>query len=375
MQPFTAPHVEELTMNESDSSPPNTSIFRVTALAAMLIGIGMCGAASAQQVLIVDVDAVAAKPAAGAAENADDKPRDNPAPNADVAKPAEKDADAKRPDERPNNQRDEKPQPNADHPAKPVKAAPKPRAVPRANMDVVWNAVPAINNQIAIERQARTRLEPMLKTELSFANRAAGLNDDERRALVVASKKWLDDFVVGFVKNLDPNQRQMWLQGMRAIGGQVADEDPRVSIQHGVAELVAATLPEEKVVAYETEAGKRSAFLRNVIVQNLVDMIDAKVVLSPDQRQKITASLNNHWDSSWVPQLEMFTLGNDMWPNVPDQWILPELTPSQRGVLSALNRPSGQIFVGNAGFGVEVGEIDDIDLNDVPPQTEDTKKD
>jgi hypothetical protein len=371
MPPFSAPQFEELTMNESDSSPPNTSVFRVTALAAMLIGIGMFGAASAQQVLIVNANAVAAKPAAAAAENADDKPLDDPTPNADVAKPAEKDADAKRASDRPNNQRDEKPQPNADRPAMPTKAAPK----PRANMDVVWNAVPAINNQIAIERQARTRLEPMLKTELSFANRAAGLNDDERRALVVASKKWFDDFVVDFVKNLDPNQRQMWLQGMRAIGGQVADEDPRVSIQHGVAELVAATLPEEKVVAYETEAGKRSAFFRNVIVQNLVDMIDAKVVLSPDQRQKISASLNSHWDPSWVPQLEMFALGNDMWPNVPDQWILPELTPLQRGVLSALNRPSGQIFVGNAVFGAEIGEIDDIDLNDVPPQTDDAKKD
>jgi hypothetical protein len=344
----------------------------VTAIAAMLIGVVATGAASAQQVVIVNVDAVAAKPAAAAAENTDDKPRDTPAPNGDVAKPAEKDAGAKQPDERQNNQGDEKPQPNADRPATPAKAVPKPRTAPQLlfNANVVAGAI----NQKALEPQIRARLEPMLKVELSFANRAAGLNDDERRRLVAASKKWLDDFVIDFTKNLDPNQRQMWLQNMRVVGGQVADEDPRVSIQHGVAEIVAATLPEEKIVAYETEAGKRSAFFRDVIVQNLVDMIDAKVVLSPDQRQKIIASLNNHWDSSWAPQLEIFALGNDMSPNLPDQWILPELTPAQRGALSALNRTSGQIFVGNAVFGAEAREIDDIDLNDVPPPSADTKK-
>lgn len=257
-------------------------------------------------------------------------------------------------------------------PANDVKAAPKPRAAQRPVADdvLIVNANPG--NQNPLQRQIRQHLEPILKVELSFVNRVAGLSDDERRALVAASVKWLDEFVVDFVKNQDRNQQQMWLQGVQGvvIGGDRTSGDPRESIARGVSELVAATLPKEKAAAYEKECAERAEFYRDVTIANLVQSLDEKVILSREQRKSITESLKKHWATDWAPQLEVFLIGNDAWISFPDEYIVPELTASQRAVLSRVNRISGRMFWGGTmpGMGGEV--IDDIDLADVPSAAE-----
>ena len=62
----------------------------------------------------------------------------------------------------------------------------------------------------------------------------------------------------------------------------------------------------------------------------MVERIDEKVKLSPDQWKKITKSLNEHWDKNRDPQLEVFALNQSMWPGAPDQWVLPELSPRSK---------------------------------------------
>ncbi len=132
------------------------------------------------------------------------------------------------------------------------RAAPMQRVRVRDN---VLLAAPAAMNPQPMVDQIRRQLEPMLKVELSFVNRAAKLNDDERQALVAASLKWFDTFAADFVKKQDPNEQQMWLQGMRGIriGGERSTADPRGSIENGVAQVVTTTLSKEKVAAYEIE--------------------------------------------------------------------------------------------------------------------------
>ena len=278
--------------------------------------------------------------------------------------------------------------PAADAAAKPAagaagndaKAKAKPRRARQATADEVLAVAAelAVNpaNQNPIQQQIRAHLEPMLKVELSFVNRAAALNDDERRALTAASVKWLDEFVVDFAKHQDRNQQQMWLQGMQGlvIVGNHAEEDPRESMQRGVSEAAAATLPKEKVAAYEKQCAVRDEFDRDVSIAKLVQQIDDKVILSREQRAKLAESLTKHWDKSWAPQLEAFLVGNNMWISFPDQWVLPELTDSQRAVIRQLNRNRGQMFRG-MWPGMEGGVIDDIDLDDVPRTAENEQHD
>ncbi len=199
-----------------------------------------------------------------------------------------------------------------------------------------------------------------------------GANDDERRTLIVKSKKWFDTFVVDFVKGQDPNQQQMLLQGMQGVwfgGRQQRPQNPRDALLRGVAKIVAATLPKEKAAAYEVECRQRKEFERQAAVANLVDRIDEKVKLSPEQWKKVTAALNDHWDEKEAPQLEAFVVGN-MWPGIPEVtvgWVFPDLSPAQQAVLRRTNSTgTTHVFFGGGVLGGLVGGvnevIDDIDL-------------
>jgi hypothetical protein len=236
--------------------------------------------------------------------------------------------------------------------------------------DILAVDVARLADAIAVDQnplaaQIRRQLEPMLKVELSFVNRAAQLNDDQRRALVVASLKWFDQFVADFVKQRDPNERLMWMQGMRGvmIGGNQPASDPREMIQRGVAEVVANTLPKERVAAYEGECARRKQFYREVAVANLVERVDEQLRLSSHQRLDVTEALLDGWEKGAVSQLEIFILGADGLPASAEKWIRPELSESQRRLLSRRNTLNSQeIFFGQVD-GAPDEVIDDIDLN------------
>jgi hypothetical protein len=234
---------------------------------------------------------------------------------------------------------------------------------------VVRRPVPDAAAQNAIQQQLRKLLEPMLKTELSFAARATDLNVSERRKLAADGKAWFETFLIDFVKKQDPNQQQMLLQAMQGVwfGNQQRVDDPRDAVRAGIKDLVKRALPKEKFAAYEDEFRKREEFARQVSVDNLVERIDEKVKLSPDQWKKLTTSLNDHWDKSRDPQLESFALNQSMWPGAPDQWVLPELTPAQQGVLKRVNAMSGRMFFNGGAFGQMLGGnvevIDDMDAD------------
>lgn len=232
--------------------------------------------------------------------------------------------------------------------------------------------IPNAAAQNAIQQQLRGVLEPMLKVELSFAARAADLKGDDRKKLSADGKAWFEKFLVEFVQKQDPNQQQMLLQNMQGVwfgNQQQKAESPRDALRTGIAKLVKETLPKEKVAAYVDECRKREEFARQVSVDNLVERIDEKVKLSPDQWKKIAKTLNDHWDKGRDPQLEAFAINGSMWPGAPDQWVLPELSPSQQAVLKRVNAMSGQMFINGGIFGqmfggqAEVFDDMDVDVN------------
>jgi hypothetical protein len=334
-----------------------TNRFRSTALAGVSAAVAIVATwgtlslpCAAQVVTRIQVQ-VQAAPAA-----------DAPAPEA--AKAEDEKADAAQ------DRRQKKRKVPEDGVAAEAEPQPKPKRRPReAPVPVVPGGL-RVANPNGLAQQMRGQLEPMLKSELSFATRAADLNDDERRALIAASKKWLDVFVVDLAKNQNPQQQQMWMQNMRGIvigGNQPKGDDPRTSIQKALVDLIRAAAPPEKVAAYVEECRKRTEFEHRVAVDNLVERLDQKLILSPDQRTKIAAALLEHWDESWAPQLEIFAINMQMWPTVPDEWVVPELSESQRAALKTLTRVSGRMMVGGMAFGMDGDVIDDINLDEAGP--------
>lgn len=228
---------------------------------------------------------------------------------------------------------------------------------------------------IGIQQQMRRFLEPVLKTELSFAIRAADLNDAERVQLITDGKTWFDDFLTDYLKKLDPNQQQMMIQGMQGVwfgNQQQRPASPRDSIQQGLAKLIKEKLPANKAAAYDRECMLRAEFARRAAVDNTVERLDEKVRLSPDQWKKVTKVLNERWDKNRDPQLEAFAMNHSMWPGAPDQLVLPELTTAQQAVLRRVNQYSGQMFIGGGIFGQMFGGDnsvidDDIDFDHPKP--------
>src|SRR5262249_52127700 len=158
-------------------------------------------------------------------------------------------------------------------------AKPNQRAQARRDFALVAGPNP---NRNALAQQVRGRLEVLLKEELSFAIRAAKLNDEDRRTFVTASKKWFDEFASDFVQNMDSARDQMWLQGFVVVGAQQSVKDPRNQIQEGVRQTADAVLTKEQAAAYLSECDERTAFSRRAAVENLVKAIDAKLTLSSE---------------------------------------------------------------------------------------------
>lgn len=231
-------------------------------------------------------------------------------------------------------------------------------AVEAADVVIVNQAAEAADN--AVGQQFRAQFEPLLKVELSFVNRVCRLTDDERRTLIGKSNAWLDKFSRDYTKQ--HGQPQMVGAFINGIGGNHTPADVRELIQAGVETVVKAELPKEKASLYKKESTKRAEFGKQVAVDNLVARIDKELFLTPEQREKLTDSLSEHWNKSWAPQLEMFMHGMDMWPNVPDQWIRPHLTAAQQVAWSRLNKNQGQMFFNVMDAQGQV--IDDIDLKE-----------
>ena len=333
-----------------------------TVAVALAIGL-LCSIATADEIATIPV-AEAAQPAPAV---------EKVAPQPEAAKP--------QPESTPTEQAAKKTKlEQAEQTAKKAKLEQQQKAAAQKRRAAEQRAAAIAANQKTLEQQMRAQLEPMLKAELSFANRTAELNDDERRKLIADSKKWFEEFIGPFVKKQDPNQRQMMLQGGNGIwfGGQAPNrDDPRKSIQTGVAKVISDTLPKEKQDKFKEECRKREEFVRLTTVDNLVARVDEKVILSADQRNKVSDALIKHWDDSSPPQLEAFAISSTIWPGIPDQWVLPELTESQRAVISRINRTSGRVFFGGMGFGMGGEVIDDIDIefDDAPAPAEAEKRD
>jgi hypothetical protein len=220
--------------------------------------------------------------------------------------------------------------------------------------------VPAPAIPDAQMQQFRAQFEPMLKVELSFINRVCKPSDAERQALIAKSNTWLETLIREYAKKGgQPNVEGAW------FGGRMANApNPREMLEEGIKKVVEESLSEDQVKLFSDESSKRKEFEKQTALDNLISKIDGELMLTPEQRDKLTESLGDHWQNSWAPQLEYFTFGVDMLPSVPDQWIRPHLTAAQLVVWSRLNKQSGQMFFGGNFFGMQGNVIEDIDLNE-----------
>jgi hypothetical protein len=211
-----------------------------------------------------------------------------------------------------------------------------------------------------IDEQLRAQFEPVVKVELSFAVRACKLEGEDRKKLIAAGDKWLNQYIKDSQKQR-PNrgQVQIWFNnGGGAIDS--GDNDPRATIAKGIASVAKATLTPEQFAVYDRECDHREDAYREAIGATLVVRMDEKLALSAEQRQKLTESLIGGWNDRWAPPLEMFMYNNDFWPSIPDKVVSPHLTPAQWEIWTRIVKHGQNVRFGWNGNQGQV--IDDVEF-------------
>jgi hypothetical protein len=209
-----------------------------------------------------------------------------------------------------------------------------------------------------IDQQLRAQFEPVVKVELSFAIRACKLEGEDRKKLIAAGDKWLDQYVKDSQKR-QPNRGQLrvFVGGPRQAG---QDSDPRRSIAQGIAGVVNSVVTPEQAAAYRQELSHRDSAYRDAIAATLVVRMDEKLALSAEQRQKLAESFATQWDDKWAPPLELFMYNNEMWPAIPDKVVSPHLTPAQWEIWTRIAKNAQNV---RFGWGGENGQvIDDVEF-------------
>ena len=208
------------------------------------------------------------------------------------------------------------------------------------------------------------QLRKLLIAEVSFAKRVCELNADEEAAAVAAAKGAGKKFAQDYL------QANGQMNGGIVIfangGGGVRQADPVSQLQTAVAEAIGGTLPEEKRGPYQEEVALRDEFRQQASAESLTALIDERLLLSDEQRTKITQSLAESAEDHGLPPLEtMMHMGSSYLPSMPEEAITPHLDDGQKQLWNQVQKISyGMSFDGNHNPITGGTAIDDVDFGD-----------
>ena len=207
------------------------------------------------------------------------------------------------------------------------------------------------------ERQFLPQLSPLMTAELSFINRACNLNLEQRKKIKAASDLCLKAAVRTYA--LAANGRAFGFQGRRVE----TIPDPSELMHQALANVLEETLQPQQRTAYDAEMAKRKAFRQRAAVAGLVAIIDKRLFLTAEQRQKLSESLVNNWNPNWGQSSETLINAADNLPGIPDQFVMPMLNESQQQVWRTTRKASYSSW-GGIGWGNELGAVDDFPLEE-----------
>ena len=204
-----------------------------------------------------------------------------------------------------------------------------------------------------LEQQFLQQFRQLSKTELSFVRAICQPNAEQSKKIKVASDAGLKTAVKKFAEV----QKKMQ-QGMRA-GEEPQWPDPRKLMSDALLKSVKETLSADQAKRYVAELEKRAAARKRAALLNLVAKLDKDLVLTADQRGKLTEALDSNWKDAWGQQLEVFMYGDTYMPVLPDAHVLPVLTEKQKQIWNGIPKQHNQIW-GWAGFGfVQAMEVEE----------------
>ncbi|MFN0056058.1 MAG: hypothetical protein ACKV0T_28260 [Planctomycetales bacterium] len=199
--------------------------------------------------------------------------------------------------------------------------------------------------------QFEQQFRPLLEAELHLIRKVCQPTPEQKTTLKKEGEAAFKDAIGQYTAA----QQKMMQGGWR---GDQAFPNPKRLLQAALIAAVKKHLTDEQVAVYDKEIEQRTSNYRRVAVQSLVSLLDQDLVLSSDQREKISAALYDNWNDAWCQSLEVFMYGADYLPNLPDQHVAVFLNPVQKDIWRGAQRNGGMtIFGGGFMQGMAVGEI------------------
>lgn len=217
-------------------------------------------------------------------------------------------------------------------------------AVPKVPANRDDEVVKQVEQQFGV--QFKAQFQQLLKSELHFL-----------RVVCQPTKEQFDKITAdgeGALQTVIRNVALNFRGGRRGIQGAEDPGDPRAAVANALVKSAKTHLSADQVTKYQKELDHRTAARKHAIVLNLVAHADQVLVLTPDQRDKLTDILNNNWHSSWN-QTQLFTYGGQYFPAMPDAKINPILSDAQKKVWQGVQK-------GNISFGIDLNFAQGIEI-------------
>ena len=193
------------------------------------------------------------------------------------------------------------------------------------------------------------KFRPLLMAELNFVREVCDPTPEQYRAIKDESERNLK----AVARKHAELQKRMMRRGGVQMGN--ASPEPHKLIRDSLTKTVKLTLNDEQLARYQAELDQRTKSRREAAIHNLVARLDQDLVLSSEQREKVAESLLAHWNETWTQQIEQMVSGNQTYPNVPDRYVVPILTPPQRKIWTGGANQRNQGVVMSMGDMNEVG--------------------
>jgi hypothetical protein len=208
-----------------------------------------------------------------------------------------------------------------------------PKAVP-----VPMMAVPARNDNFVkqMEQQYGPRLRQVHKSEMHLMRLICQPTKAQFDKIAASCEPELQAGIKKYAETMAEQRQGRW---------QHKTPDARKLISDGLVRTVKTCLSAEQATRYEKEISERDAARRRVVVLSLVSTMDKKLLLTGEQRDKLSEILTKNWQDSWS-YAQMLVMGGQNFPQMPDDKINPVLTEAQQGIWRKVNK--GQIFYGGS---------------------------
>ncbi|HEY2156246.1 MAG TPA: hypothetical protein VGH33_11490 [Isosphaeraceae bacterium] len=205
---------------------------------------------------------------------------------------------------------------------------------------IVRQAVPVQGNMEPQVRQFTQQFRPAMRAEYYFIRTVCAPTAEQRRLIARDGEKALREASKAYAE----------VQGrpVQFRNGRATYPDPRRLLEDGMAKAVKPILTPDQAAKYQAESEKRTADRRQAVITTLVAKLDQDLILSPEQREKIAAAMAEHWDDSWCQSLETLLYGDQFFPRLPDNVVVPSLDPKQRDIWHG-QRSNQSFFFGFVG--------------------------